>query len=153
MTAQVLSKRLCGHAAEHLVCYDLAKRGVCAVSNPIEGAPYDIVADYNGVLIRIQVKGTISPKLNHSYRVLTGTGEVKKYPNRPKYRFHVKQNQLRSVELIAFVAVDLGTIVYRKAEDIGATTSEVHVGVEQMQSGCDAAISRLLSDLDNLSGL
>ena len=152
MTEQLLTSRFCGQAAEHLVCYDLAKRGVSAVSNPIEGAPYDIVADYKGFLIRIQVKGTIAPKTSHSYKMITSTGEIRKYPARPKYRFHVKQSQLNCVELIAFVAVDIGTILYKRTEDISETSSEIRVGVEVMQTGCDAAISRLLSDLDNLGG-
>ena len=58
----IVSKNLIvGKAAEFLVCYDLSLRGVRANLSPFEGAPYDVIGEYGGVMAKVQVKGASKP--------------------------------------------------------------------------------------------
>lgn len=134
---------ICGHAAEHLVCYDLARRGLSAASNVFEGAPYDIIADYNGNLIRIQVKGTQRSYLRRRQRKSCVWEKL-------YYKFSINESQIKHNDIIAFVAADLETIIYKHASEIAKTPTGVTYAVDVMQAGSDAALLELLSNLDNL---
>ena len=146
--AYKLTTRACGHAAEHYVCFDLARRGLTAVGNPIEGAPYDVIADYNGHMIRVQVKGTIKPtnKVNTRKRIDKVYTWSKDY-----YSFHVKESQLAHVDLLALVALDTQTIIYLKPSDVKKTAA--YISIPEMQSGSDDALLDVLSKLDNFRRL
>jgi len=62
-----------GVAGEHLVCFDLITKGFTAFMTE-QGLPYDLIADINGRMTKIQVKTTRSHKITpqrknhyHSY--------------------------------------------------------------------------------------
>lgn len=134
------STAICGHTAEHFVCYDLARRGISAVSNPFEGSPYDIIADYNGVLIRIQVKGT--SKAYSAVRTRNG-----KSWNVNTYIFRVNESQLAYSELVAFVALDLQTIIYRTPEELANNSTGINIKPSVMKQGCDKSLLLFTSGL------
>ena len=138
------ARAICGHAAEHFVCYDLARRGLSAVSNPFEGAPYDIIADYKGRLIRIQVKGT-----DEAYVADRVQGKKKWTVN--AYQYHVKKSQLEVSDIVAFVALDIAKVIYRTPADLVNNATGIQFTPDVMQAGCDKSLVQLLSDLDNLS--
>ena len=51
------SDLMIGVAGEHLVCFDLITRGfTCFMTE--QGLPYDVIADINGKLVKVQVKTT-----------------------------------------------------------------------------------------------
>lgn len=138
------ARAICGHAAEHFVCYDLARRGLSAVSNPFEGAPYDIIADYKGHLLRIQVKGTAE-----AYVADRVQGSKKWTVN--AYQYHVKKDQLVVSDIVAFVAMDIQKVIYRTPTDLVNNTTGIQFTPEVMQAGCDISLFSILSELDNLS--
>lgn len=102
-----------GTAAEYLVLADLLLSGVRAFPTSA-GLPYDIVADVNGRLIRIQVKSAQSPRA---------------VPNRPgsgpSYFFWCRRagkGSKRRVannefDMLALVALDIRTIAYLPLND------------------------------------
>lgn len=134
------ARAICGHAAEHFVCYDLARRGLTAVSNPFEGGPYDIIADYKGELIRIQVKSTAEPY------VATRTRDDKKWQVNA-YQFHVKKDQLRSNDIVAFVAIDIQKIIYRTPAELLNNSTGISFSPDVMSLGCDKSLTELLLHL------
>lgn len=97
-----------GKAGEYLVCADLIMQGYIAYLSE-QGLRYDIVADINGRLIRIQVKTTIK------YKAIP---QRKEYI--PSYLFNVrrcgkggrKKYKKNEVDLFAFVALDRKLIGY-----------------------------------------
>ena len=138
------AKAISGHAAEHFVCYDLARRGLFAANNPFEGGPYDIIADHNGRLIRVQVKSTAE-----AYVADRVQGKKKWTVN--AYKFHVKPNQLKRCDLVAFVALDIETIIYRTPESLFNNTTRIEFSPTAMSLGCDKPLLKLLSNLDDLT--
>jgi hypothetical protein len=128
------SRHISGHAAEQYVCYDLAKRGFRVVSTPFEAGPYDVLADCNGRLIRIQVKGTTkpSPKSN-------GAGNKSM-----TYRFGVKASQLEQSDIIAFVALDIERVVYRLPSEMGKSGTH-WISPTNMKKGSDIALFQILN--------
>jgi hypothetical protein len=128
------SLHVSGHAAEQYVCYDLAKRGFRVVSTPFEMAPYDILADCSGRLIRVQVKSTAkpSPKAN-------GEGKTTM-----TYHYNVKHSQLQHSDIVAFVALDIEKVVYRLPEDLGKSRS-LWISTTNMKKGSDIALFQLLN--------
>lgn len=88
-----------GKAAEFLVCYDLSLRGVRACLSPFEGAPYDVIAEYGGKMVKVQVKG--------ASRATSAYNEGR--ANR--YRWYNKESNAIA-DLIAYVALDVGIVVY-----------------------------------------
>lgn len=84
-----------GHASEYLVCFDLALRGLHAAPNIFEHCVYDVIADHNGQMLRIQVKGTLNKKKG-------GKG----------YQFSMHKTEYGICDLIALVAIDLKQVKY-----------------------------------------
>lgn len=129
----MLPTNLCiGHAAEFLVCYDLALRGMHVAPNVFEHCPYDVLAETGSRLLRIQVKGTAGP-------------QVKKVTENPVYIYELHGNgyDVALVDLIALVAVDLKTIVYYRPGDLGK--SNKRITVDRMKTGCDKALLEVVS--------
>lgn len=106
-----------GKAGEYLVCADLILRGYTAFPSE-QGLPYDVVADINGRLLKVQVKATRG---------------LRKVPQRKNdasgYLFHitrcgkggVKSYQVDDVDLFALVALDEKVIGYAVPTDIRRT--------------------------------
>jgi Holliday junction resolvase-like predicted endonuclease len=134
------AKAISGHAAEHFVCYDLARRGLFAANNPFEGGPYDIIADHNGRLLRIQVKSTAE-----AYVADRVQGKKKWTIN--AYQFHVKQKQLIHSDLVAFVALDIEKIIYRTPESLKKNSTGIEFSPAIMSLGCDKSLTELLLHL------
>lgn len=116
-----------GRAAEYFVCYDLSKRGIRASLSPFEQAPYDILAEHNGRLITIQVKGTAKP-------------------HRPcQYRFTFSKRV--ESDLLALVALDSETIHYRTVDGY---KSSLWIPVAALRVNQDEALINTLKG-DNLT--
>lgn len=126
-----------GTAAEYLVCFDLALRGLHAVPNVFEHCAYDVVADANGRLLKIQVKG-----LRRMYR------NCYQFDMRADGRFgRTKEDRERtydSVDLFAFVAIDQMKIIWRHATNVNTTT--VRFTPLAMAQGDDEALLQLLQE-------
>jgi hypothetical protein len=113
-----------GHAAEFLVCFDLSLRGLHVATNVFEHCPYDVLADMgDGRMLRIQVKGTDGNYITD-----------KNY----KFNLHKNNGTYDLVDLIALVAVDLKTIIYKKPAELG--TNKKRFTKEAMARGEDAAL-------------
>ena len=117
-TATGATANLIGRAGEFLVCADIALAGhECFLA---EGRlPYDIIADINSRVVRVQVKTTSG---------------VKPCPQRknhtPVYMFNARRiggmqrqaYQRGQADLIAYVALDRKLIAYRPADRIAQST-------------------------------
>lgn len=106
-----------GKAGEYLVCADLILRGHVAFPSE-QGLPYDVVADINGKLHRVQVKTTRGTKpIPQRKEHVTG------------YLFHVgkcgkggvRSYGVNDVDLFAMVAIDTRTIAYLSPSGIKRT--------------------------------
>ena len=95
-----------GTAGEHLVVVDLLLKNVPAFLTG-QGMPYDVVADWKGRLLKIQVKTTIQKRL------------IKQRAN-PIYFFHIKRTgkdgknnyKIGDFDIFALVALDIRTVFY-----------------------------------------
>lgn len=103
-----------GRAGEHLVCAELLRAGYeCFLA---EGkAPYDIVADIDGRLVRLQVKTTSGVKfcpqrVNETPVYAFGARRVGKMQR--------KGYESGQADLIAYVALDSHEIAYLPAERV-----------------------------------
>lgn len=132
-----MDRAVCGHAAQHFVCYDLSVRGLHVFNNPFEHSPYDIIADYKGRLLRVQVKGTAAPY------VAERSQEGKSNWTVNAYQFHISEEQLKVCDLIAFVALDIQKIVYRTPATLRNRTG-IQIKPEIMQLGCDKDLLTVL---------
>lgn len=110
-----------GKAAEHLVCADLILSGHKAYLSD-QGLPYDVVADVDGRLIRIQVKGSCYAKN------VNVAGRSANYV----YRFHARRRGKgqkgerlsdRHCEVVAFVALDIRAVAYFALSEVAQTVS------------------------------
>lgn len=125
-----------GHAAEQFVCYDLARRGLRVVSTPFEMGPFDVLADHRGTLLRLQVKGAAGPRQKNN-----GSGKTE------TYRFDVAHSQLPHTDLVAFVALDSETVVYKPPQALAKHAKSIWIPVSRMRAGCDAALLELLGEV------
>jgi hypothetical protein len=112
------------------------------MNNPFENGPYDILADYKGNLIRIQVKGTAAVY----NKVRSPQGKSPWTVN--AYTFHVAAPQLQYAELIAFVATDIEKIIYRTPDELTNNLTGIQFKPETMQQGCDKSLLQLLEYLN-----
>lgn len=120
-----------GHAAEHFVCYDLAKRGFRAVGNMFEGSPYDVVAEHDGRLIKIQVKGTYGTKAKTSNGSAT-----------PTYKYCLTEVGVNNVDIIAYVALDVERVLYVDASQEIKKNGTRWISVRRMMGGDEAALHK-----------
>jgi len=105
----MISKELnIGRAGQYLVLADLLLKNIQAYDTA-EGASYDVVADDNGKLIRIQVKTT------QKIRVIRDNAN-------PIYFFHIKRSgktgakfyNQNDFDVFALVALDIKKVFYLK---------------------------------------
>lgn len=108
----------CGRAGEHLVCADFLSRGYeCFIA---EGRlPYDVVADINGRMVRVQVKTTAGVKpcpqrKNHTPVYMWG---ARKFGKGSRHSYAPTDT-----DLVAYVALDRRLIAYRTSERIAQST-------------------------------
>lgn len=108
----------CGRAGEHLVCADILARGYeCFIA---EGRlPYDVVADIDGRMVRIQVKTTSGVKAcpqrtNHTPVYMWN---ARKFGKGQRHSYAPKDT-----DLVAYVALDRGVIAYKTSERIAQST-------------------------------
>jgi hypothetical protein len=104
------------------------------VSTPFEAGPYDVLADCNGRLIRVQVKGTIKPTPKSN-----GQGNMTM-----SYHYNVKTSQLQHSDILAFVALDIERVVYRIPAELGKARS-LWITLANMKKGSDLALFQLLN--------
>lgn len=110
----VITDLQAGKAGEYLVCADLILKGHIAYPSE-QGLPYDIVADINGKLTKVQVKTT---------RTHRATPQRKNYT--PAYLFWIKrcgkhgakEYTAESFDLMALVALDKKIISYIPASQV-----------------------------------
>src|SRR5690242_8032614 len=107
----------CGKAGEYLVCADLIIKGFVAYPSE-QGLPYDVVMDFNGRLLKVQVKTT------RGLRQLA----QRKNPIRA-YQFNIRRrgklNRQKtnkdSCHIFALVALDTKQIGYIANKDVKET--------------------------------
>lgn len=108
----------CGRAGEHLVCADILSRGYeCFIA---EGRlPYDVVADINGRMVRIQVKTTAGIKSCPQRKNYTPVymWNARKYGKGSRHSY-----ERTDADLVAYVALDRSVIAYRTSERIAQST-------------------------------
>lgn len=97
-----------GKIAEHLVCADILIQGYSAFLSD-QGLPYDVLADVDSKLIRIQVKATL-----FSRNLIR-----KKYTWKDVYAWNVRDNKHNRqrlthdrCDIVALVALDINKIAY-----------------------------------------
>lgn len=100
-----------GLVGEHLTAADIIERGY-ACSFASAGLPYDLIAEFNGLLHRVQVKSRLRPLRDGPYRF------------RGKHAYAAegwKQLGLDAYvgkcDLFAFVALDRRLILYTRVEE------------------------------------
>lgn len=93
-----------GRAGEHLAMFDLLTHGIkCFLT--AQGINYDIVAEINGKIVKIQVKSTEKPTLLSKYKT-------------PVYKFSVRRSGsdriygLDEFDVFALVCLDTKTVCY-----------------------------------------
>lgn len=114
-----------GKAGEHLVCADLLKRGYKAFLSD-QGLPFDVVVEFGGALLKIQVKTTMVP------RNVNAEGRNP----RMAYSFSVarrgKEGKERlshfDTDLVAMVCLDRGFVAYMPMDDCGQTVQLLEPG-------------------------
>jgi len=105
-----------GKAAEHIACADLILQDFNAFTSDA-GLPYDVVVDVDGHLLRIQVKGTLKKYTHPKKRRSNGT-PVCSYRFRTRKGRHYARIDAKSVDMFAFVALDIRKVAYLKTEDL-----------------------------------
>jgi len=106
-----LSRQLqIGKAAEYLVCSDLILKGMNAFLAD-QGSPYDVIADLDGKLYRVQVKAT-SEKVNYGHGCY-----VYRFGTRRAKGARVRASSV-DVDCFAFVAIDRKIIGYLTSEEM-----------------------------------
>jgi len=116
-----------GVAGEHLVCADLIMKGYNAYLSD-QGLPYDVVADINGKLYKIQVKTT------SKYRSVP-----QRKTHTPAYLFFIKrcgkggkkQYKTTDYDFMALVTLDSKMIGYIGNEHVRST---MHINKEKLSS-------------------
>lgn len=107
-----------GKAGEHLVCADLLKQGYKAFLSD-QGMPFDLVVEFSGVLLKVQVKTCVAPR------------NISAADRSPRFQYswavarRGKNNSGRlsdkDCDVVALVALDLKVIAYFAVDDCGQT--------------------------------
>lgn len=101
-----------GVAGEHLVCFDLITKGfTCFMTE--QGLPYDIVADINGKLVKVQVKTT---------RTHSETPQRKNHY--PSYLFYIRRCGKGGKKLYGENDVDLFAVVCVETKQVGYVAAD-----------------------------
>lgn len=104
----------CGKVGEHLVCADLILSGFVAFPAE-EGLPFDVVAEVEGRLVRIQVKTTRTATRGTNRRAST---KVYVFSARRCGKGGRGSYAASAVDLFAFVALDSREIGYFAMRDV-----------------------------------
>ncbi len=113
-----------GDLAEHLVACDLIAQGY-RVHMTSAGSYYDIILDDKGRLYRLQVKGSMKPK-------------VPPY----QYKFNVLANSTHTnFDLIAYVAIDQKMIAY----EVVTKVNQRYISIKSFES---MAITKAIADFN-----
>jgi hypothetical protein len=125
-----------GRAGELLVCLDFAFRGIEAGLNNFPGSA-DVFACVGDKVIKIQVKTTERPTLKN--KCVQRKGEKPKTPHVSKvYSFSVKREYKKSIDLMAFVALDTKQILYLPCSDsVGRKCFHVSKFAERAKDSLD----------------
>lgn len=109
---------LVGRAGEHLVCAALMAAGYeCFIT---EGkAPYDIIADIDGRLVRIQVKTTSGVRFAHQRQNRT---PVYSFSARRVGKMQRMGYKVGDADIAAYVALDTHQIAYMPASRMAQST-------------------------------
>lgn len=95
-------------------------------------APYDILAEYNGSILRIQVKGT-------------GTSYQKDSRSKNRaYKFAFSKNDCNA-DIIAFVALDIEKVIYQRVKSIKVRKT-MWVTQSKMDAGSDSGLTDFLGE-------
>lgn len=117
-----------GDAAEALVYSQLRMMGVKGVMRADPGGAYDLVVDVHGMMLRIQVKATIEPKMapdrkfpSYNWHIRRSAKDGQSYADSDDENICLKK--LRSydeseVDIIALVALDSSEVAYRLVSDL-----------------------------------
>ena len=107
-----------GKAAEHLVCTDLLLAGYRAFLAD-QGLPYDVIADVDGKLLRIQVKSVIKA------RNVNSQGRNKRicysFCVRRRGKDGVKRLSDTDCDIVALVSLDIRTVAYLPIKYVAQT--------------------------------
>lgn len=129
-----------GDLAEILVNYQLSVAGLAVFAPSASHLPYDLLADLNrGRFLRIQVKGSVAPKLQNGEPTQT-------------YAFNVRQSQRglytpENLDWFAFVALDIEQIIYAPASEIlSKPNGQVGFSAERFNNEHAASKQALLDD-------
>ena len=109
---------LYGKAGEYFVCFDLSSKGIIAYTSD-QGLGYDVVADVDGVLIKIQVKTTTKERATNRVDAM------------PSYIFHSKRcgkggkktYKNNECHIVAFVSLLDKEVAYLPINDLLQTTT------------------------------
>lgn len=110
-----------GKAGEHLVCADLLARGYDAFLSD-QGLPYDVLVDFGGRIIRVQVKTSLSPK---------NANAKGKAPNLV-YQFNIRRRgrdgggrplDQSHCDIVALVGLAHKAIAYLRLDEISQTVA------------------------------
>ena len=123
---------------EAVVVADITARGYFACVTNIEQAPFDLLVHSGPDLLRVQVKTTATVIVGSA-----GDGRTKS-----RYDFKVGGKYPRgTVDLFAFVALDVGAIRYCAPIEVNAGASKKHFGfaefAERSAGSFDAATGHL----------
>lgn len=107
-----------GRAGEHIVCAELLMAGYeCFLA---EGkAPYDIIADVDGKLVRIQVKATSGARLSPQRKNET---PAYTFSARRVGKLQRKGYEPGQADLVAYVAIDRRIVAYLPAARIAQSS-------------------------------
>jgi hypothetical protein len=135
-----------GKAGEYLVCSELIMKGFIAYPSE-QGLPYDVVMDYNGKLLKLQVKTTRGLR-----NVLQRKNPIKAYQFNIK-RCGKKNKQLHtpeSVDLFALVAIDtkqIGFMLNKNVKQTMAFRPDILKGTYKDENSNREITGTYLSDL------
>jgi len=121
-----ISDLQCGKAGEYLVCADLIMKGFVAFPSE-QGLPFDVVAEINGKLVKIQVKTTRTTRSIPQRRknVLGYIFSVKVCGKHNRQRY-----QNGDVDIFALVALDIREIAYLHKSEVKETMVFRHPNFE-----------------------
>ena len=135
-----------GKAGEYLVCADLIMRGHIAYPSE-QGLPYDVVADIDGRLFKVQVKTTRTHK-----KTPQRTGNWRTYAFNVKRcgKKNTKAHSTETCDIFALVALDERRIGYIASKEVKQTMFfrvEKYRGTYRDESINAVPSGRYLSDL------
>ena len=131
-------------AGELLAAFELAMAGA-NVTIASEGRSYDLIADVNNKLIRVQVKTTRCPQISRGYRFPQYIFSLARGSHKGHTR-STKYSPIEHADLFALVALDRMAVVFM---DVAATKGITKIGMSTNQFRI-SAIASFISSMANL---